>query len=281
VLIRWLTGQSRTAVLPELYRWIFLLPLVGAVGLTLLGRPQRFRVTPKALAGSRSTTPARRLLLPLLALFSLQLVSLLNLLRPAMGVALAPLSTATLTVSLVWAGLNLLLLSLALRACFDRPGLSALPWFRLRLPCRLRQAGAGEEAELEAISETGVELRLPVSRLLDPSLKDWRGLGLDLPVAGLEALPLQGMASQGRRLGAHWGDLSAAQRQALRGFLYSRDGLWPQRPAPPEPLALLVVLQRLLLGCPPEGWFRRSLMLQAPPASMLTAMKAGAGKDRV
>ncbi len=324
LLIRWLSAHSRTALLPELYRWIFLLPLVGAVLLTLLGRPQRFRVTPKALAGGRRTSPARRLLLPLLVLLSLQVVSLLNLLRPAMGAALAPLSTATLTVSLVWAALNLFLLSLALRACFDRPGLAVLPWFRLRLPCRVHQGDREEAAQLEAISEMGVELHLldalreasmpaqawsavaaaearkraaqpaafhPTSAAaMDPAAEAHQGtsllaglapestdpvlpspslpeLWLDLQVDGLERLPLQPTARRGRRLGAHWGPLNAAQQQALFRFLYSREGLWPQRKAPPEPLALVVVLQRWLFGCPPESWFRRSLMPQNPPVA--------------
>lgn len=332
LLVRWLSGQSRTALLPELYRWIFLLPLVWAVLLTLLGRPQRFRVTPKALAQGRQTSPARRLLLPLLALLSLQLVSLLNLLRPSMGGVLSTLSPATLTVSLIWAGLNLLLIALALRACFDRPGLSALPWFRLQLPCTLRQGDTAVPVQLQAISEAGVELRLPAafavppttapgptvaggtlpfslaaaaspssSELFDPSPaappsavqpaasrspavpspasspasstqpQPLPPQQLDLASLGLTDLPLQSLRQQGRLLGARWGALSWDQRQALRRGLYSREGLWPQLAAPPEPLALAVVLQRLLFGCRPEGWFRRSLMPQNPPPA------AGAG----
>ena len=279
LLIRWLSAQSRTALLPELYRWIFLIPLVWAVLQTLVGRPQRFRVTPKALARGRRTSPAMSLLLPLLVLLSLQLVSLLNLLRPASGATLATLSPATLAVSLVWAALNLLLLSLALRACFDRPGLAELPWFHLGLACSLHQGHGRAEAQLEAISETGAELRLvgtgvalrsstvpaahPARQGQRP--QDVPELRLDLPVEGLEGLPLQLVTGRGRRLGVHWGSLSAAQRQALFRFLYSRDGLWPQRLAPPEPLALAVVLQRLLLGCRPESWFHRSLMPQNPP----------------
>lgn len=101
----------------------------------------------------------------------------------------------------------------------------------------------------------------------DPSPQSRPELWLDPGVEGLGRLPLQPMAREGRRLGAHWGPLDAMQRQALFRFLYSRDGLWPQRKAPPEPLALLVVLQRWLLGCRPESWFRRSLMPQQPPAS--------------
>jgi cellulose synthase (UDP-forming) len=266
LLIRWLSGQSRTALLPELYRWIFLLPLVASVLLTLMGRPQRFRVTPKALAVGRRTTPAKRLLLPLLFLISLQLVSLVNLLRPALGAVLAPLSGATLAVNLLWAALNLLMLALALRACFDRPGLSELPWFALALPCRLHRGGKEQEAQLEAISEAGVELRVAESDggLLPDPLQP-----LELTLPGLPLLPLQPLARHRGRLGAHWGACSNEQCQALRRFLYSREGVWPVRLAPPEPLALAVVIARLLLGCRPEGWFHRSLVPQNPPLPLM------------
>jgi cellulose synthase (UDP-forming) len=268
LLIRWLSAHARTGILPELYRWIVLMPLVWAVLLTLLGRPQRFRVTPKALATQRVTTPARRLLLPLLALLSLQLVSLLNLLRPAMGVTLAPLSGATLGINLVWAGFNLVLLILALRACFDRPGLSALPWFALRLPCTLRHGAIAVPAMVEAISEAGVELRLAASL---PAAAEASGPGealtLELPALAPHPLPLAAQAWQAGRLGASWGEDggTAARRQALRRFLYGREGVWPERRAPLEPLALAVVLGRLLAGPQPEDWFHRSLMPQAPP----------------
>ncbi|MFM7733181.1 MAG: glycosyltransferase [Cyanobium sp.] len=261
LLIRWLSGQSRTALLPELYRWIFLLPLAASVLLTVLGRPQRFRVTPKVLAVGRRTTPSKRLLLPLLFLLGLQLVSLLNLLSPALGAALAPLSGATLSVNLLWAVLNLLMLALALRACFDRPGLSELPWFALPLPCRLRRGSEEQAAELEAISEAGVELR--ATEAAGGSPPDLQPLELLLP--GLPPLPLQPLARQRGRLGARWGPCDDQQLQALRRFLYSREGLWPVLRAPPEPLALAVVMARLLLGCRPEGWFRRSLVPQNPP----------------
>jgi hypothetical protein len=58
-----------------------------------------------------------------------------------------------------------------------------------------------------------------------------------------------------------------AQRQSLQAFLYSRPGAWPQLRAPFEPLALLVVLGRLLVSWRAETWFRRSLIKQsaAPP----------------
>jgi cellulose synthase (UDP-forming) len=270
VLIRWLSAHSRTALLPELYRWIFLLPLAGSVVLTLLGRPLRFRVTPKALAQNRRITPAKRLLVPLLFLLSLQLVSLVNLLRPTLRPALATLTNATLALNLVWAGLNTVLLLLALRACFDRPGLSEDPWFALPLPCQLRHGTGSEAGELEAISEAGVELRL-AGEADDVAKADAsRGDGLALELPGLPALPFLARARQSCgdhvRLGGVWGDLQDNQRQALRRFLYGRSGLWPVRRAPAEPLALLMLPLDLWRGRHRETWFQRSLLPQNPPA---------------
>ena len=277
VLARPLSGQARTALLPELYRWIFLVPVAAAVAGTLLGRPQRFRVTPKALASGRRIGPAKRLLLPLLFLLSLQLVALANLLSPALGPALAPLSTATLATNLVWVGLNILLLLLALRCCWDRPGLSEQPWFALQQQCELvgrmpSQAATREHlrfaALLETISETGVELRLPQGTPLEPAtdhLAEFRQTGTEftLQLPSLPPLPMQIQSQQGTQLGCSWGALTDAQHEALQGFLYRRPALWPVRRAPFEPLALLVVLGRLLIGCRPETWFRRSALPQA------------------
>ncbi|MFM8605960.1 MAG: glycosyl transferase, partial [Cyanobium sp.] len=131
----------------------------------------------------------------------------------------------------------------------------------LPLPCRLRRGSEEQAAELEAISEAGVELR--ATEAAGGSPPDLQPLELLLP--GLPPLPLQPLARQRGRLGARWGPCDDQQLQALRRFLYSREGLWPVRRAPPEPLALAVVMARLLLGCRPEGWFRRSLVPQNPP----------------
>jgi cellulose synthase (UDP-forming) len=254
-----LSGHARTALLPELYRWIFLVPLASAVLLTLLGRPQRFRVTPKTQPRHRRITPAGRLLLPLLFLLSLQSVSLWNLLQPALRPALAPLTPATVGLNLIGMGLNLLLLLLAVRACFDRPGLSERPWFALRLPCRLRLGTRCTGAELAAISEGGVELRLAAAPTADGSEDS---LILELP--DLPPLPLQPLAwerrGDRRLLGAAWGPLGEDQQQALRRFLYGRPGQWPARRAPFEPLALAMLPFCLLRSLRAEAWFRRSLL---------------------
>ncbi len=278
LLTRWLSGQARTPLLPELYRWIFLVPVAAAVAGTLLGRPQRFRVTPKALASGRHVGPAKRLVLPLLFLLSLQLVALANLLKPALGLALADLSAATLAISLVWAGLNGLLLLLALRCCFDRPGLSETPWFALRMPGVVEGTAPGGGSattpqrfavQLDTISEAGVELRLQKSTQPEAtSLREaLRGSGLTLHLAAMLPLPIQIEAMDGARLGCTWRNLNHAQRAELHHVLYSRPALWPVRKAPFEPLALLVVLGRLVIGSTPERWFRRSALPQASPGN--------------
>jgi cellulose synthase (UDP-forming) len=276
LLTRWLCGHARTALLPELYRWIFLVPVAAAVAGTLLGRPLRFRVTPKALASGRRIGAAKRLVLPLLFLLTVQLVAVGNLLTPALGQALATLSGATLSISLSWAALNILLLLLALRSCWDRPALSEQPWFALQLPCVVEGAPTGGSAtkpqafaaQVETIGEGGVELRLIQGTPLEPSTDhsvDLRQAGteLTLQLPSLAPLPIQIQTRKGTQLGCTWGSLTDAEKEQLQGFLYRRPALWPVRRAPFEPLALLAVLGRLLIGCRPETWFRRSALPQA------------------
>lgn len=298
LLARWINRHSRTALLPELYRWIFLVPLAGAVLCTLLGRPEPFRVTPKQQASGVVEGPPKRVLLPLVLLLALQGISALGLLAPAAGPTLQPLSAATATLAWSWIGVNSLLLALAIRACWPRPGLAPEPWFALRLPCQLGWSdGAGAaparlqatNAELQAISEAGVELRLqdPVQlpsdrpltlhvpglpplplRLAAEARHVWRrGLGLPRGQGWRRGRGLRAGAGAVRQVGGCWQALTAAQRQSLQAFLYSRPGAWPQLRAPFEPLALLVVLGRLLVSWRAETWFRRSLIKQsaAPP----------------
>jgi cellulose synthase (UDP-forming) len=280
LLARWLSRQSRTALLPELYRWIFLLPLAGAVLLTFAGRPQAFRVTPKAPLAKRAVGVPQALLLPLLLLLALQGLGLITLLRPAADVNLSSLSQATLGLSLSWIAVNTLLLGLAIRACIHRGGHTPLPWFALQLPCQLRRRAPGGaepelSARLEAISEAGVELRLAAPPRTAGSLAEIPSCGAiwELRLPGLPWLPLQIQATRerqldlaaGLRLGGLWDGLSPEQQERLEAWLYRRPDLWPQRRAPLEPLALLVVLARLIQGCPEEGWFRRSLVPQQAP----------------
>ncbi len=283
LLVRWFTGHARTALLGELYRWLFLVPLCGVVLASLSGRRQRFHVTPKALASGRRLGPARRLLLPLLFLLSLQLLALGHLvpwLRPETTLAtvrgMAPISTATLAVALAAGIVNLLLLLLAIRTCWDRAGGGGAPWFEVSppQPLRLRQAadaaGMAIPAHLQGLSEEGAELLLkptPDQALPPP--------GGTLLVEGLiprRALPftLLALRHQGEHLqvGGRWQELEPALGEQLQERLYRTPRLWPVLRAPFEPRALLAVLLRLFLPVAAEDWFGRSrIRQQSPPVA--------------
>jgi cellulose synthase (UDP-forming) len=288
LLMRWLNGHSRSALLPELYRWIFLVPLCAAVLATLAGRPQRFRVTPKALSRDRRLGMDRRLLLPLVFLLSLQVLALTHLLQgrvpAAVAAFLVPVSPTTRVLALGWGALNTLLLLLAIRACRDREGGDGAPWFALtpsavvQLVCSSSNptpAGrvspwqpaetqtASVAARLKAISEQGAEIVLPTdpfAQLLLP--------GDTVFVEGLIAaspLPLTIAAMGPARLGGHWGILGDEQRRQLEELLYRRPDLWPTLRAPFELPALPLVVRRLLQPVPAEDWFQRSLIQQRTP----------------
>ena len=259
VLTRWITRQSRTALLPELYRWLLLLPLFGTVLLTLSGRPRAFKVTPKALSGSVKRRRQCLDSVPLLVLLGLQSLALFNLARfcwrPGVGLQLpGELSTTTLVVILGLALVTTLLLMAAWRTGHDRGRDSAIPWFSWDEPVTLN----GQQARLTAISETGAELWL-AEPLCSP-------LPLQLQLVSRDglALPLQCQTIDGRALGGHWGELDVHQAELLHQRLYQRTGQWPLRRAPAEPIALLVVLKRLFIPLGRECWFHRSLIPVVP-----------------
>ncbi len=280
LLVSWFSRGARNALLPELYRWIFLLPLVGAVLSTLAGRPQRFRVTPKAISGGTRPGPDQRLLVPLLGLLGLQLLNLTLLIvgpgtAGAIGVAASSLAPANQALGLTWSLLGGTSLLLALRTCWDRPQDNPLPWLRIDgLTLPLRTPGGGRPARILAISEQGVELALadadPGGNLPGDELPaDAGSWSLALPGRPGDALPLwpeQRRHQPGLlRIGCRWGGLSDSQTDALQVLLYRGPGEWPSHQAPFEPLALLAVLALLLQPVPAQAWFRRSLLTAAGP----------------
>ena len=268
LLVRWLSRGARNALLPELYRWIFLVPLVGAVLGAIAGRPQRFMVTPKAVSSGARSGPDRGLLLPLLALLGLQALNLALLIsRPG------PFGPSSQALGLVLAALGTASLLIAVRTCADRRQDDAIPWFSLGAPAvRLRTATGFRAARILAISEQGVELALASTGLgSDPSAMT-KPEALLWPEAGLAALPLRQQhlrrGRRGLRIGCCWADLSDRQREDLHHLLYRGPGEWPRRQAPFEPIALPAVLIRLLGPVPAQGWFRRSLLALTPPLAL-------------
>ncbi|MCT0198648.1 glycosyltransferase [Synechococcus sp. CS-1325] len=258
LLVRWFSRGARNALLPELYRWIFLMPLVTAVLGAIAGRPPRFRVTPKTLApaGQRAVDPG--LLVPLLLLLGLQGLNLaLLIVRPG------AFSFSSQALGLSWAALGTASLLLALRTCWDRPQEDAIPWFSLDAPLvQLRGERGLGPARILAISEQGVELVMTAEAELGaPAALLWPGLDLPpLPLHLERIQPGRRGCRIGRRLGCRWAPLSHSQSEALDRLLYRGEGTWPRRQAPFEPFALVAVLAQLLRPVPPQGWFRRSVL---------------------
>lgn len=280
--IRWLSDHSRSAFMPELYRWVLAVPLATTVWAVLRGEPTQFRVTPKEGGIARGVGAQGQLLRPLLVALAVQLVAGFQLGRQLVArgwgaLPLAPGSTSLLVVGLAWALLNGLLLLVAIRSCWDRPREDALPWLAPQLAGWLaadQTDGAQGEGDspmrVSAISEAGCELLLPGREAgRNASLKGvgpWL-LRLDHPLLAGDAWPVQLVClaqrrtwGRGLRVGLRWGALTAAQRERLEAYLYRRPDLWPTRRAPWDPLALTMVGIRLLQRIEPEGWFRRSVL---------------------
>lgn len=270
IVLPWLSGRSRGALMPELYRWVFVLPLAASVVMTLLGRPQGFQVTPKSLPSGATLGPVKRLLLPLLLLLGLQLASLFNLtVHPSAVPGPGAWSGGTGLLTLIWGWINSLLLIAAIRTCWDRPRSGTTPWFPLQLEATMAAPNLEDGAQgpksgvlIEAISEVGCELALP-----DPFSIDWASPGvrseLAVQAGGLAGCwPVQVVRRQegrnGTRIGLAWRGLEDRQREQLQRFLYRRESLWPMRLAPGDGLALLALGRRLLQRPGPDDWFQRS-----------------------
>ena len=268
LLLPWLSGRSRAALMPELYRWVFVLPLAASVVMTLLGRPQGFQVTPKSMPTAAKVGPSKRLLLPLLMLLGIQLLSQVNLMLQH-GSFPGPAAGGALPVTLIWGWINSLLLLAAIRLCWDRQRFNTTPWFSLELEASLSQAspsgrGQGQKSAvlIHSISESGCELQLRDQGLW--ALASPGELGaLAFPTGGLAGeWPVQLVRTQkrpgGLGIGLAWGALDHREREHLHRFLYRRANLWPLRRAPFDGFALLALGRRLLQRPGPDDWFQRS-----------------------
>jgi len=242
--VGWLNRGSRHALLADLPGWALAVPLAATVLASLWGRVQPFRITPKhRVQGGGGIAPV--LAAPLLVLLSLNSLNLLWILaRLAQGGA-----SAGAWLGLLWGGLTLLGLLVALRACRDPAAGDPTPWLALTLPASLQARDAlGHPqqlaVEITAISESGALLSQP------PALpQGWRLERLQLlapDCSNLLPLPLDPRPSHGRRLAWPIQRDSLSARQALQSWLYGRPGAWPERRAPAEWRALAALLARLI-----------------------------------
>lgn len=269
--VGWLNRGSRHALLAELPGWALAVPLATTVLLSLWGRVQPFRITPKHRVRQRGGI-APALGVPLLALLLVNGLNLGALIRALLAGPMTP----ELSLGLVWASLTLLGLLVALRVRWDRPCPDPTPWLGLRLDVHLLgPTGQCCNAQLTAISETGADLECPRPW---PSGAGWRlvlagGAG-SVPPLALQPLPEP-------PLSVAWDPNDAKGLMALRRWLFGRPGAWPDRQAPSEWRALLAVLSRLPWPpqAPQAGW--RSLVSQElPPGPALAPGDNGGPRSR-
>ncbi len=257
----WLNRGSRHALLADLPGWALAVPLAATVLASLWGRVQPFRITPKHREqGSGGIAPV--LALPLLLLLALNGLNLAWILRH-----LAAGGSPGGWLGMLWGGLTLLGLLVALRACSDPPAGDPSPWLGLELEgALLGRDRRGRPMELAlsitALSERGVVFHASAAAALPEGCQLER-LQLQVPDAALPPLPVQPQLCDGRLHWA-WPAEPCREREAFLHWLYGRPGAWPQRQAPPEWRALLALLRRLLSPGRGQRAARLSLVPQAP-----------------
>jgi hypothetical protein len=251
--------------MPELYRWVFILPLAESVISTLLGNPKGFQVTPKTLSNDPVSGSKFRLITPLLMILAIQLISSFTLiLNHPLVPSQSGFDGLARMLALGWGLLNSLLLATAIRSCWDRYRPDTTPWFSLNLQAVLKESDLhpGQPVLITAISEQGCEFERPISGSLNFTTME-RNPYLVLKTGGLTgSWPVKILRRQQRngrqRIGASWEGIEDHQNEKLQTFLYRREKLWPVRWAPFDGFAMLALIRRLLQRPIPEDWFSRS-----------------------
>jgi cellulose synthase (UDP-forming) len=277
ISVGWLNRRSRHALLNELPSWVLTVPLATTVLASLVGRFGGFRITPKQQPRSRGGS-SWLLVTPLAVLLALQLINLARLawaLNPA-GAGAALSGDPALQLALVWAGLTVLGLVVALRACYDCADPEPVPWLALPLAVQLHDA-AGQRwcAVVEAISERGIDLLLsgdpPRENLqLQVSVDD-------APIPALQAMLVDARSTGPKRsrLSLRWSDGQIPALQQLQRWLFCRPGCWLQRQAAGEWWALVQLLRQVMTLPRALKAGQRSLVRQADPGIPWTGGSAG------
>jgi cellulose synthase (UDP-forming) len=265
ILLPWLSNGSRGALMPELYRWVFILPLAEGVISTLLGHPKAFQVTPKTVSSEGMSGSQIRLIVPLMMILAIQFSSSINLLmHHSPDPSQAALDGLGRILALIWGLLNSLLLITAIRSCWNRSRTDTTPWFALNLEAVLKKSAScpGKPVMIKVISEQGCEFEPLDFKSFNLAIKE-PDPHLYFTTDGLsETWPIKLIRREQRhgreRMGGSWAAIQEGQKEQLQIFLYRRKNLWPMRWAPFDGLAMLALLRRLLQRPCPEDWFSRS-----------------------
>lgn len=235
---RWLNGQSRSAVVSDLYAVVQCVPLTLTVIQTLL-RPfgHRFWVTPKGRHGDRYHFQWH-LGAPLLVLFVLSVMAaVLNW---------QALHTKGLLLAWVWNLYNLLILALALYSLIERPHPDPYDWLNVQQTVELHLAWDQTTAlwgRTIRLCEGGALVHL--HQPLPPS-----AMGVPLTCRLLEAgIDLSGQIvnmPSPTTLKIGFDPLTPAQYRQLITFLFCEPNRWQWQQAPSELQTLWLLLRALV-----------------------------------
>lgn len=236
---RWLNGQSRSALVSDLYAVIQCVPLTLTVIDTLLrpfGRP--FWVTPKGSCCDRYHLQWR-LAAPLLVLFGLSVAAaLLNW---------QALQAKGLLLAWVWNLYNLVILALALYSLIERPRPDPYDWLPVQQTVELHLAWDQATAlwgTTMRLSEGGAVIHL--HQPLPPS-----AMGVPLTCRLLEAgIDLSGQIvamPNPTTLKIYFDPLSTPQYRQLVALLFCQPNRWQWQKAPNEWQTLWLLLRTLVL----------------------------------
>lgn len=254
----WLNGQSRSALLADIYSLILCFPVALTVVQSMLNPfGKGFNVTPKG-GTSDHYTFNWQLAFPLIAVFIASTFSLwVNLGTYAMSGMMHPTNVSVeivdrwkgLDLGLLFSLYNLLILSISLLILFDVPRPSPYEWFKLQRTIRLQIGDRHFWGTTHILSEIGTEVILTQPTLLNLSSSDRTPISLEMMEVGLR---LSG------NLSWHNGDpkssivrimfdpLTIEQHRCLVQQLFCRPGQWKSRCAPGEWRSLLLLFQIVL-----------------------------------
>ena len=247
--IGWLNRRSRAALLSELTGWVLTVPLT----ITLFWRQRGFRTTPKHQPRLHNGWDWS-LAVPLMLLCGLNALNLAALLlQISADIALTDTEKG---LGLIWACLNLLGTTVALRACWDPSSDNPAPWFCVDQPAELIDAGGHRNhCRIRAISEVGAEI-IPHTKggeVVKGSQLRWEGEPLALDIRHVAS------SRDNKTIAVQWQNLSSHQKRCLQRWLYQRNRCWVDREPPPEWKSLTILLQRTVMGSKTPGTLQRSL----------------------
>jgi cellulose synthase (UDP-forming) len=271
----WLNNRSRSALLSDIYSFVFCCPLALTVIQVMLHPfSKQFKVTPKGQKRDRFSFNWH-LAWPLILLFVATAVSLWRNLGICMikstWQATVPPEVAQqvkgISLGWLWSGYNLLMIGIALLILLDVPKPDLYEWFDRRRVVRLNLYGQTWWGITTMISEVGAEVALTQGDIASVASGEILPVTLEIME---EQLELSGKMTQVRfiegfpTLRVMFEQVSLSQHRQLVEMLFCRPGQWKRQETPGEFSSLLLLLRILLK---PRILFDRDIDISVTPVS--------------